>query len=269
MILPPVARKVALTGHVLSSVGLLGAVGGFLVLSIAGLRTQDPGLARSFYVAMDLVARSLILPLAFAALATGLVQSLGSRWGLFRHWWVLAKLLVTLFATAVLLTKMALIAEVARAAAATDVAASDLRQPRMELTIHAGAGLLVLLIPLALSVFKPRGWRLMAGTRPRDPLQSPATRSRVRGPLLMQAVVESRARAIGWNRWDERLHPRAHASWRHIPPPGLGGWPWLRRWPPLGRRAAPRRDGARSNESPVPCPPRLNRGCNRSNAHRH
>ena len=46
------------------------------------------------------------MPLCFASLFSGLVQSLGTEWGLFRHYWVLFKLLINVLPTALLLLHM-------------------------------------------------------------------------------------------------------------------------------------------------------------------
>ena len=99
----------------------------------------------------------VIVPLAFASLLTGLIQSLGTTWGLFRHYWVLVKLLLTVFATLVLLVKMELIGSAARLAAEEVLSRADLRAAGIQLVVHAGGGLLVLLVPMVLSVYKPRG----------------------------------------------------------------------------------------------------------------
>jgi hypothetical protein len=157
MTMGPRLRKFALTAHVTCSVGLLGAIAGFLALAVAGLTSQDAQMVRAAYLAMELTAWCVIVPLALGSLLTGLVQSLGTTWGLFRHYWVLAKLSLTVFATVVLLLKMKLISYVARVAAETTLSSADLRAARTELVIHAVAGLLVLLVPAALSVYKPRG----------------------------------------------------------------------------------------------------------------
>jgi hypothetical protein len=45
----------------------------------------------------------VIVPFALASLLTGLVQSLGTTWGLCRHYWVVFKLLLNVLATLVLL----------------------------------------------------------------------------------------------------------------------------------------------------------------------
>jgi hypothetical protein len=88
---------------------------------------------------------------------TGLVQSLGTTWGLFRHYWVLAKLLLNALVTIVLLLQMEGISYVAAAAAETALSDTDLLGLRRSIVTHAAGGLLVLLVPVALSIYKPRG----------------------------------------------------------------------------------------------------------------
>ena len=112
---------------------------------------------RAAYLAMELITRFVIVPLAFASLLTGLIQSLGTPWGLFRYYWVLLKLLLTVFATIVLLGKMELIGYAARLAAETTLSRADLRAAGIQLVVHAAGGLLVLLVPAVLSVYKPPG----------------------------------------------------------------------------------------------------------------
>lgn len=157
MIMTPFSRKFALTLHVTSSVGLLGAIAAFLALAITGLTSGDVQTVRAVYLAMELVARFVIVPLAFASLLTGLVQSLGTPWGLFQHYWIWVKFLLTVFATVVLLVKMELIGYAARLAAETTLSSAELRAAGIQLMVHAAGGLLVLLVPMVLSVYKPRG----------------------------------------------------------------------------------------------------------------
>src|SRR5207253_218756 len=95
-------RKFALTTHITSSVGWLGSVAAFLALSIAGLRSLDSQVVRSAYLGMHLTTWYVIVPLCLASLFTGLVEGLGTPWGLFRHYWVVTKLLLTVFATIIL-----------------------------------------------------------------------------------------------------------------------------------------------------------------------
>lgn len=154
----PRLRKLALTAHITFSVGWFGAVATFLALAIAGLTDRDAQLVRGAYAAMELTARFVIVPLAIASLLSGIVQSLGTPWGVFRHYWVLAKLLLTIFATVVLLAKMPLIGYAARRALeARSSSSADLHMVGIQLAVHAAGGLLVLLLITALSVFKPWG----------------------------------------------------------------------------------------------------------------
>ena len=164
MKLSPNLRKLALSFHILTSAGLLGAIGCFLVLSIAGLHSTDGMIVRTAYLAMNLTTWSVIAPLAIAALITGTIQSIATPWGLFRHYWVVAKLALTLLATIVMLLKLPIIVEVASAAASGSLEGGALFEQRMQLTGHAHAGLLVLLVPLLLSVYKPFG-RIPLGNR--------------------------------------------------------------------------------------------------------
>jgi hypothetical protein len=157
MTMTPRLRKFALTGHVTTSVGLLGSIAAFLALATTGLNSQDTQTVRAAYLAMNLVTQFVIVPLAVASLLTGLIQSLGTPWGLFRHYWVLAKLSLTAFATAILLVKLKMIGYAANLAAEIILPRTELSAVGMELRFHAAAGLLVLLVPAVLSIYKPRG----------------------------------------------------------------------------------------------------------------
>lgn len=153
----PRLRQFALTAHVTASVGWLGAVASFLALAVAGLNGQDPQVVRAAYLAMELTGWTVIVPLSAASLLTGLVQSLGAPWGLFRHYWVVVKLLLTVVGTAVLLVHMRPVSYVAGVVARTTLSGSDLHGLRVQLVVDAGAALVVLLTATALSVYKPRG----------------------------------------------------------------------------------------------------------------
>ena len=156
MIMTPGLRKFALTAHVSSSVGTLGAVAGFLALAVAGLTSTDSQVARAAYLAMELIAWYVIVPLVLASLVTGLVQSLGTNWGLFRHYWVVTKLFLNVLVTIVLLLQLELVGYLADVPE-TMLSNSDLRALRLSPVVHAAGGLLVLLVPVVLSLYKPRG----------------------------------------------------------------------------------------------------------------
>ena len=157
MTMSPRLSKFALTAHVSSSVGWLGAVAAFMALSIAGLTSQNVQTVRATYLAMELVGWFVIVPLSLASLATGLVQSLGTAWGLFRHYWIIAKLLIGIVATIFLLLHMQPVGHLARVVAETTLARGDLAGLRIQLVANSGAAVLVLLIATALSIYKPQG----------------------------------------------------------------------------------------------------------------
>jgi hypothetical protein len=158
-------RKFALTSHVTVSVGWLGAVVAYLALGIAGLTSKNTEMARAAYLAMELIGWMVIVPCSLAAVLSGIVQSLGTEWGLFRHYWVLAKLLLTVPATIVLLLHMPVVSRMSGIAAATTLSIADFGGLRVQLVVHAVGGLSVLLATTALSVYKPWGRVGNAGPR--------------------------------------------------------------------------------------------------------
>ncbi len=157
MVMTPGIRKFALTAHVMSSVGWLGAVAAFLALALTGLTSADASRVRSAYVAMELTGWAIIVPLSLASPLTGLIQSLGTTWGLFRHYWVLIKLVITVPATALLLLHMQPVGHLARVVADTTLAQGELAGLRIQLVADAAAAILVLLVATTLSIYKPRG----------------------------------------------------------------------------------------------------------------
>lgn len=152
----PHLRKLVLTAHVVSSVGWLGAVAVFLVLGIVGLTSADGRLVRAVHLAMQSAGWTVLVPLALASLVTGLVQSLGTKWGLFRHYWILIKFAINIVAIVILLLYTQTLDYLAETAAQTTPGSVDaLREPSP--VVHAALGMLLLLVAATLSVYKPRG----------------------------------------------------------------------------------------------------------------
>ena len=106
---------------------------------------------------MELTGWIVIVPLSVASLVTGLPQSLGTRWGLFRHYWVQMKLVINILATILLLVHMQPTSRIADVAAEAPLAGATLRGLRTQLVADASAALLALLVATTLSVYKPRG----------------------------------------------------------------------------------------------------------------
>jgi hypothetical protein len=157
MITAPRLRKFVLTAHVTASVGWLGAVAAFLALGVVSLTSEDAQTVRAAFLVMEPTAWFVLVPFAVASLLTGLIQSLGTVWGLFRHYWILFKLLINLGAIVVLLMYMQTLSYVADVAAQTTFSSDDLGETRISPVLHAALALLLLLVATVLAVYKPRG----------------------------------------------------------------------------------------------------------------
>jgi len=184
-------RKLALTAHITASVGWLGSVAGFLALAIAGLTRDDPEMVRAAYLAMDFTGWFVIVPLSFASLTTGLIQALGTEWGLFRYYWVLVKFLLNIGASLLLLLHMQPTRRIADAASQAVLFNSDLRGLRVQLVGDAVAAILVLLVATVLSVYKPWG-TTEYGRRKLD--------ARRKAPVPI-VPADSRTRATPWGKY--------------------------------------------------------------------
>ena len=149
----PGLRRLMLTVHVAASVGWLGAIAAYIALNVPALTGDDQQTVRAAYLMMDVVMWYAVLPLAVVSLVTGVVQALGTPWGLFRHYWVTISLAVTVFAFTILMLHLPAVED--RAAVAADPNA-DVSHLGGDL-LHSVGGLIVLLVPLALNIYKPRG----------------------------------------------------------------------------------------------------------------
>ena len=153
----PRLRRFSLTVHVVSSVGWLGAVAVFLALALLGWLGDDARVVRSAYIAMEAAAWSVLVPFAVAALVTGVIQGLGTHWGLVRHYWVLFKLIITVLATVVLLLYLQTLGSLAEVARQGESGGDLDRLQSPSPVLHAVAAIVLLLITTVLAVFKPKG----------------------------------------------------------------------------------------------------------------
>ena len=170
MIMKPGLRKFALSVHLTFSVGWIGAVLAYLALGVSATTTEDDGTVRAAWTAMELIGWYVIVPVALASWLTGLLMALGTKWGLFRHYWVLISFALTTFATVILLLHMPTVtttADLAQQAEGTELAAlgGDL--------FHPALGLVVLLVVQVLNLYKPQGltrygWRKQQAQRGAD-----------------------------------------------------------------------------------------------------
>ena len=168
-----------------ASVGWCGAVAAFLALAITGVSWRDAETVRATYIATHLTTWLVIVPLALAALATGVLQAIVTPSGLFRHYWIVVKLTVTTLATLLLLVHTRPIDQVAALAASGGLSGAQLWGIRLQMIGDASAAIAVLIAMTAVSVYKP--WGLTSyGLRQ----QAARTRS---GPAARQLPVRAPA----------------------------------------------------------------------------
>ena len=141
----------------LSQLAGWGAVAGFLALALTGLTSRDAQTMSAANISMEVITRLVIVPLSLVTLfLTGPLLSLGAPWGLFRHYWIIVKLVINILSTIILLVHLKPISYLARVAAAGTLSHDD-RSLQIQMIVAAGAGLLALLATTALAVYKPRG----------------------------------------------------------------------------------------------------------------
>lgn len=173
----PGTRKLALTVHLTASVGWIGGVIVYLALGVAAATDTNPETIRSAWLAMELIGWNVLIPLALASLLTGLLMSLGTKWGLFRHYWVAISFVLTAFSNVVLILHMPGVSETADRARAAD--AVELQGLGGDL-LHPGVGLLILIGVQVLNIYKPTGltrygWRKQNVTYRVSSVQSPGS----------------------------------------------------------------------------------------------
>ena len=170
MTMAPGLRRLTFTTHIASSVGWIGAVLVFLALAVIAMTSQDERTVRGAYLVMAPAAWFVLVPLAHASLLTGIALSLGTAWGLFRHYWVVLKLLITAFATVILLVYMRTFRQMAGIAADPVVDLDVVRNASP--FVHSILALVLLIAATVLAIYKPFGMTPF-GTRKQHPSREP------------------------------------------------------------------------------------------------
>lgn len=88
-------RKWLVTIHLLFSAIMLGMSFVFLVLSIVAGTTNDEGVFKACYSIMHLLSKTTIRFSTIGTLVTGILLSVLTPWGLFKHYWIIVKEAVT------------------------------------------------------------------------------------------------------------------------------------------------------------------------------
>ncbi len=140
--------------HVVVSVGWLGAAVAMMALALRGLLSTDPSVRVGAYATMHYFDLAVNAPLSISMLITGVLCSVLTPWGLVRHWWVLAKLVLS---AALLLAIPFLSAPRLRELTETIPAAAEPAGTAAEVLAISISGVTVLTAVTALSVVKPWG----------------------------------------------------------------------------------------------------------------
>ena len=150
----PGLRKLVLSVHLTFSVGWIGTVVAYLALGITAANGSKEATIRGAWMAMEMIGWYVIVPLAVASFLTGLVMALGTKWGLFGHYWVSISFFLTLFAAVVLILHMPTVSSMADVARTADI--HGLESLGGDL-LHPAIGLVILLVVQVLNLYKPQG----------------------------------------------------------------------------------------------------------------
>lgn len=165
MQMAPRIRKAALALHICSSVGWIGSAFAYLALAVAAQVSQQASAVYSAWMGMELIGWAVIVPLGCLAFLTGLLMSLGTSWGLVRHYWVLIAFVLTTLALAVLLLHMPTVSQTAEVARTmTETKAVTLGGD----IVHPAVGIGVLVVVAVLNIYKPRGQTGLGQHKPPD-----------------------------------------------------------------------------------------------------
>jgi hypothetical protein len=149
----PKWRKAILTLHLITAVGWLGADMVLLMLGIAGL---TGGVGKDVaYPAMSLVGAALFVPLTYLVWVIGVVNAVGTPWGLLRWWWVAVKLVIV--TVMLFLVTFLLYPGLVHAGELKDALP---RRDQINLVVAPSVSSTLLIVATVLSTYKPWGRRV-------------------------------------------------------------------------------------------------------------
>jgi len=102
---PPV-RKLVLLLHIMSAGIWLGLDVAMAVAVFTALSTDDTALAAALFQGLETITVAPLLIAGLSCLVTGLLLGWGSKYGVFRYWWVLIKLLLNVILTVLVLVAL-------------------------------------------------------------------------------------------------------------------------------------------------------------------
>jgi hypothetical protein len=167
-------RRLILLTHLIAALGWFGVDVVIAVLAITGFTSDDPARIAASYIALDTFAVPLLLVFGLSTLASGVLLSLGSRWGLLRYWWVTAKLIINLALSGlVLILLQPEVSTAAHQSALVDPSLPDrLGRSAVNLLFPGFVSGTALLVASLLGTFKPWGRTPLGRSGDRDSTRS-------------------------------------------------------------------------------------------------
>ena len=150
-------RQILRTLHLVSSAGWFGVGVAQLGLHVIANGTDRPALRFHAYEISGMFGQLLSAPLAITSLATGIVLAALTPWGVFRHRWIVAKLVLTCAVIGFASTGLASWSDRVTERAAEATAAGVGWESGTGLLWVSTAVLAVLLFLVVISVVKPWG----------------------------------------------------------------------------------------------------------------
>lgn len=173
--LPPRLRKSMLFVHIVTGVGWMGTDIALMILVFGALRSDDAERVAASYLATAYIGVLAVPVLAVAMTISGIILSLGSGLGLFKHWWVFVKLLISLVLCVLvwlaLLPELTTLPDMVEMGASADQVRDRLGEATVGLLFPPVVSFTMMAVASLLSIFKP--WGRTPWTRPS---RRPATR---------------------------------------------------------------------------------------------
>lgn len=91
----PKLKKLLVTTHVIFSVGWIGISAVMLSFALIALNSTTIETIRTLYHAMSILDTKVIGCAMLGAIFTGTLLSSATKWGYFKYWWVVAKIVLT------------------------------------------------------------------------------------------------------------------------------------------------------------------------------
>lgn len=159
--LPPAWRKGLLVLHIIAGISWMGVDIALLILLMTARTSGNAVLVASGFNAIRTVVPLAVPPLSLSILITGVLLGLGTNWGLFRYWWVLVKLSLSLLMTGLVFTSLVpgvnAIALLDLSSTSADAVRAGLGDLPTQLLYPPIVSFLMLGAATVLSVYKP--WR--------------------------------------------------------------------------------------------------------------